>query len=55
MVDDQHVCAHKSGQKTHGGMSALFVRVMGCVWCVELRMERLGIRIPVGNAVNIYI
>ena len=29
----------------HGGLSALYVKIMECFWGVELNMERLGIRI----------
>ena len=36
----------------HGGLSALYVKIMECFWGVELHMERLGIRIPVGNGVK---
>jgi len=36
----------------HGGLSALYVKIMECFWGVELHMERLGIRIPVGNGVQ---
>ena len=36
----------------HGGLSALYVKIMECFWGVEFNMERLGIRIPVGDGLN---